>query len=348
MPASPESVTNNKFDGARRILVVSLSWLGDCIMAMPAMSALRKRLPHAHITVLAKPAVFPLWTLFPGIDSVLPLEKGFEGMMSTVQLVKMDQFDFVYILPHSFRSAWIPWLARVPGRRGTFGHARCWMLTERVKLSEAARLGHQSLEIAEILHVPSAQLESPPFLHVSVADRERACSRLSGHPRCVAFFPGAAYGPAKRWAPERFAAVGRQLIAERGCRILVLGGKADKPICDVVATGIGEGALNLAGETDLVELVSLLGLCQAVVSNDSGGMHLAAALGVGVVGIFGVTDPVKTAPVGPRSVVLCAEGVNRARDLARDSVEARTAMDSIQVDTVYQAVLRLMAECVRQ
>jgi heptosyltransferase-2 len=339
MPVSPESVTNESSDGTPRLLVVSLSWLGDCVMAMPAMAAFRKRLPHAHITILAKPSVATLWTLFPGIDGVIPLQKGFGGMRETVLLVKEGCFDFAFILPNSFRSALIPWLAGIPGRRGRSGQGRRLMLTESVQLSESALHGHQSLEIADIMHIPPDSLELPPFLVVPKAEHEKALLRLPANRPCVAFFPGASYGPAKRWPADRFAVLGRKLVAEQGCSVLVLGGKADRPICDKVTAGIGGGAINLAGETELTELTALLGLCRVVVANDSGGMHLAAGLGVGVVGIFGVTDPAKTAPVGIRSRVLCAEGVSRSRDIARDSHEARTAMESIAVDTVYQAVL---------
>jgi heptosyltransferase-2 len=308
-------------------------------MAMPALTALRKRLPHARITLLAKPSVAPVWSLFPGLEGIITLKKGLMGMLDTISKVKAGQFDFAFILPNSFRTAWIPWLAGIPGRRGVPGQNRCWMLTESVQLSTSARVGHQSLEMAEILHLAVDRLEAPPFLFVPGADRERANRLLPAGRPCVVFFPGASYGPAKRWPAERFALVGTRLVAEHGCSILILGGRADKPICDEVAGRIGGGAINLAGETDLIELAGLLGACRAVVANDSGGMHLAAGLGVAVVGIFGLTDPVKTAPVGTRNRVLCAEGVIRSRDIARDSLEARTAMESISVETVYQAVL---------
>lgn len=345
MPVSPESVTSKACAGAPRLLVVSLSWLGDCVLAMPAMAAFRKRLPHAHITILAKPSVAPIWFLFPGIDAVIPLRKGLGGMLDTIRLVKAGSYDFAYILPNSFRSAWIPWLTGIPGRRGVPGQGRRWLLTESVQLSEAARSGHQSHEIAEVLNLEPDNLESPPFLIVPEEDRARARGRVPDNRPCVAFFPGVAHGPAKRWPADRFASVGRQLVAEQGCCVLVLGGKADKPVCDEVAAGIGGGAINLAGETALNELAGLLGLCRVVVANDSGGMHLAAGLGVGVVGIFGLTDPGKTAPVGAKSQVLCAEGVPRARDIARDSAEARVAMESIPVQKVYQAVLSQLAGC---
>lgn len=320
------------------MLVVSVSWLGDGIMAMPALSALRQRLPRAHISVLAKPSVLPLWSLFTGIDAVLPLKKGFWGMLDTISLVRNGRFDFAYVLPNSFRSALIPWLAGVPGRRGLSGQGRGWMLTESVSLSVAARSGHQSLEMMEILHVKPEDLASPPFLKVPEADCERARPRIPAGLSCVAFFPGAAYGPSKRWPAARFAAVGRKLLAERGHGVLILGGKADKPVCDEVAAGIGPGVINLAGDTDLIELAALLGRCKAALSNDSGGMHLAAGLGLPVVGIFGLTDPGKTGPVGKQSQVLCAEGVACRRDIHRDSEEARAAMESITVERVYEAI----------
>lgn len=338
MPVLRESVTS-KLDGrAPRLLVVSVSWLGDGVIAMPALAALRQRLPRAHISVLAKPPVAPLWSLFPGIDAVIPLKKGFLGMVDTISLVKNGQFDFAYILPNSFRSAWIPWLAGVPGRRGVARHGRRWMLTESIELSATAHGGHQALEMAEILHVQAVDLVSPPFLEVPQADHERARARIPAGLPCVAFFPGAAYGPSKRWPAARFAAVGRRLLAEQRYGVLILGGKADRPVCDEVAAGIGPGAINLAGDTDLIELAALLGLCKAVLSNDSGGMHLAAGLGLPVVGIFGLTDPVKTGPIGKQSQALCAEGVVCRRDIPRDSEEARTAMESITVDRVYEAI----------
>lgn len=345
MPVSPASVINSAPHGAgsARILIVSVSWLGDCVMAMPALSALRKRLSGSTIAVLAKPSVAPLWALFPGVDEVIPLKKGFSGMRETVRAVRRGGFDFAYILPKSFRSAWIPFVARVPGRRGMPGHRRDWMLTETAPLSKVALQGHQSLEIAEVLHV-TGDLDSPPFLVVPEEAVKRAQQKLATADKgahtgdLIAFFPGAAYGPAKRWPAENFAAAGQQLVAEQGCRILILGSQGDRGVCDEVARGLGAGAVNLAGETDFMELVGLLRLCRCVVANDSGGMHLAAGLGVPVVGIFGLTDPLKTAPVGTRCTVLCAEGVQRSRDLARDSEEARAALVSISVDTVVNAI----------
>ncbi|MEI8122765.1 MAG: lipopolysaccharide heptosyltransferase II [bacterium] len=345
MPVSPESVSSNTphGTGSARIVVVSLSWLGDCIMAMPALSRFRERLKGSHIAVLAKPAVAPLWSLFPGVDEVMTLKTGFSGMRTTVRAVQQGGFDFAYVLPKSFRSAWIPYCARIPGRRGMAGHGRDWMLSEMAYLSESALAGHQSCEIADILNISHNELAQPPFLKVPEQAREYARRRLESafeKPPCVtvAFFPGAAYGPSKRWPADRFVSVGRKLADERDCRILVLGSAGDRKECEQVVNGMGATAVNWCGQTDLVELAALLGECRVVVSNDSGGMHLAAGLGVPVVGIFGMTDPVKTAPVGTQKTLILAEGVTRSRDIPRDSPQARSAMESISVDQVYAAV----------
>lgn len=346
MPVSPESVSSKAPHGAgsARVLVVAPSWLGDCIMAMPALVAFRRRLPGVHVSILAKPSVVALWSLLDGVASVIPLKTGFKGMRETVQAVRADGFDFAYVLPKSFRSAWIPFVARIPGRRGMAGHGRDWMLTETVALSAEAEQGHQSLEMAEVFHVAHGEREAPPFLCVSADVLQSAKTRLLASVPAdrpvIAFFPGAAHGPAKRWPTDRFVTLGKRLASDH--LILVLGGKGDAAVCAETAAGIGPAALDLAGQTSLSELTGVLSACRCVVANDSGGMHLAAGLGVPVVGLFGMTDPVKTAPVGTRNRLLTAEGVARSRDIDRDSVEARKAMESITVESVHQAVTALL------
>jgi heptosyltransferase-2 len=327
---------------------VAASWLGDGIMMMPALTAFRARLPHAEVTVLAKPSVAALWRLFPGTDEVLPWEKGLRGTPETVRLVKAGQFDFAYICPRSFRSAVIPFLARIPGRRGLAGHARDGMLTETVHLDAAVAGGHQAREYASLFGVEHDALPGPPFLKVTDDQTVLAKRRLSDTwqdrvgsleaPRVAGFFPGAAHGPAKQWPAERFIQLGKQLLGEHSCRILVLGAQGDREVCAEVAAGIGRGARTLAGETSLALLAALLKLCRVVVANDSGGMHLAAAVGVPVVGLFGMTDPVKTAPLGEGHQLIMAPGVSRNRDIPHDSEAARQAMISITVDDVYAAV----------
>jgi heptosyltransferase-2 len=355
MPVSPESASSENLalgHEAPRLLIVATSWLGDGIMMMPALTALRQRVPHAQITVLAKPAVSSLWHLFPGADDVLVFEKGFGGTPKTVRHVRSGRFDFSYICPRSFRSAVIPFLAQVPGRRGLAGHSRDWMLTETIHLDATSAGGHQVQEYMQLFGVEHHPLLTPPFLVVPgeqtvLAQRclfqtwQDRVGRLDA-PRVVGFFPGAAHGPSKRWPAERFIQLGKQLLGEHSIRILVFGSRGDRETCVEVATGIGRGALNLAGETSLASLVAYLQLCRVVVSNDSGGMHLAAAVGTRVVGLFGVTDPGKTAPLGEGHRLILAGGVTRHRDLSPDSEAARQAMMSIGTDEVYGAVRELL------
>lgn len=358
MPASPESASSeNPVSGhdAPRLLIVATSWLGDGIMMLPALAALRRRLPHAQMTLLAKPAVAALWRLFPGSDEVLVLEKGFRGTPKTVRQIRQGQFDFAYICPRSFRSAVIPFLARVPGRRGLAGHSRDWMLTETVQLSATSTSGHQVQEYLQLFGVEHDPLTTTPLLTVSGEQTILAQRRLFetwqdrvgrlDAPRVVGLFPGAAHGPSKRWPADRFVQLGKRLLGEHSVRILVLGAKGDREACAEVAAGIGRGALNLAGETPLATLVAYLQLCRVVVANDSGGMHLAAAVGTRVVGLFGVTDPGKTAPLGEGHRLILAKGVTRHRDLPSDSEAARQAMSSIGLDEVYGAVQDLLAAC---
>lgn len=352
MPASPESASSEPAwagHTAPRILMVSVSWLGDAIMALPALAAFRDRVPHARITMLAKPAVAPLWALCPGIDEVLPMQKGFRGLPRTVRVVRAGQFDFAYVLPRSFRSALVPYAARIPGRRGLAGHCRNWMLTETIRPGPHMARLHQSREMAELLGIAPEALRSPPFLAAPETALDQARRRLRDTwqdrigspeaPRVAGFFPGAAHGPAKRWPAEHFIQLGKRLLGQENCRILVLGAKDDREVCAEVAAGIGRGARSLAGATSLAMLTAYLRLCRVVVANDSGGMHLAAAVGTPVVGLFGITDPVRTAPLGEGHRLVLARGVVRHRDLAPDAEAGRRAMASIPVDEVYASVV---------
>jgi heptosyltransferase-2 len=329
------------------------------VLSLPALAGFRDRLqgaasagrPEGFLAVLAKPAVAPLWALVPGVDQVIILRRGWRGMRETVRQARAGRFDFAYVLPKSFRSAWIPFLARIPGRRGLRGHGRDWMLSETVRLSEAARTGHQTLEMAEVFRVAGEALGRPPFLAVPEAaslqarhraEDARARMGLGGTGPLVGLFPGAARGPSKRWPAGRFAELGRRLADERGWGVLVLGAPADQELAGEVAQAVGPRAVSLAGATELPELVALLQACRGVVANDSGGMHLAAAAGVPVVGLFGLTDPRKTAPVGPRCRILTPPGVTGRRDIGRMSAAAATAFHTLEVERVFEATVDLL------
>ncbi len=349
MPASRASASSDRsrFGRPEHVLVVSPSWLGDCLMAMPALRALKQRAPGLRVTVLAKPAVLPVWGLCPAVNDLIELRTGWKGMRTAIREVASCGCDFAYVIPNSFRSAWIPFLARVPGRRGFSGHFRRWMLTETVLLPERIG-GHQSLEAYLLLGVDPADKYQGPLLAVPEMDRMAMMDRFSlglvdpGSVCLAGLFPGAARGPSKCWPVERFAEVGRRLIAELGCRVVLFGSSTDASVSAAIADRIGSGVVDLAGRTSLQDLVSLLSLCKVVVANDSGGMHLAAAAGTQVVALYGVTDPVVTGPMGEGHMILMAQGVDRRRDISRRSAAGRAALESISADAVFDAAAQLV------
>ena len=338
--------TANREQGTvNRILICGVNWIGDSVMSMPALHAFRKANPSAHLTMLAKPGLVPLWKLDAVFDGILPLREGLAGTLKTVAAVRRLHFHKAYILPHSFRSAVIPWLAGIPVRIGMPGHFRDFMLSEVVWPMERPGRAHQAYEYLDLL-MPSAAEAAIEPLHLELpADALAAArNRIAGlaSPR-VALIPGAARGPSKQWPREHFIKLGRMLSEQKKCGILVLGISREAALCEEVARSIGPSALNLAGHTGLAEWIATLKACDLVVANDSGGMHLAAAVGTPVVALYGITDPSKTGPLGRICRVLQNSDL-RARDIPRDSPEARTALAAIHPDQACAAAIECLAE----
>ncbi len=321
-----------------QILIVSTNWIGDAIMSMPAVQLLRQTRPAAEITVLTKPGLKALWQMHPAAGRIRTLEE----IIPTIVKLRQTHFDRAYIFPNSFRSAFVPFMAGVPRRIGARGEWRRLMLTETVRLPE----GHQQFEYMKILGL---QGEPPvPQISVPVESLQSLEVRLASFPtfrraerQIVTLLPGAARGPSKRWPAEYFARLSKKLHAELGAQILLGGGPDDAAVCAEIATAAGSDVISLAGRTTISEWAALLKISDCVVSNDSGGMHLAAAVGTPVAAIFGLTDPGKTGPLG-RSVVLQKSAV-QSRDVTRDSDAARRALAAVTPDEVFTAVTALLA-----
>jgi heptosyltransferase-2 len=344
MPASSESVSG---DGAprERVLICAVNWIGDSVMAMPAVQQFREAHPSAQIIVLVKPALRPLWQLHAAPDGIVSIAGGIGGTLRTAARVRAARADIAYILPHSFRSALIPWLARVPERRGLPGHARDWMLTRVARPREAPGRTHQAFEYLDLLMPERMDRDlPPPVLRVPEEARRVALERLSSvaSPR-VALLPGAARGPSKQWPPEHFVALGRLLTSRLRAGVVVLGSPAEIDLCGRVSAQIGAATLNLAGRTSLPDLIALLRACDLVVANDSGGLHLSAAVGTPLVALYGITDPGKTGPLGATCRVLQQSSVRR-RDVPRDSEEARRSLAAIRPEQALEAAVALLGE----
>lgn len=326
------------------ILICGVNWIGDTIMSMPAVQAYQRLNPSARITMLVKPAMRPLWAMHKTPEAIVDLEAGTAGIWRTVAALKNKApFERAYVLPHSLRSALVPWLARIPERIGMPGHFRDGLLTRVIHPEIRPDRAHQVYEYMDLLTPEDGSaVWEPPRIEIPAAAVSAIHPLLNGAcaPR-IALIPGAARGPAKQWPADHFIALGQRLSESLACSILILGAPSEKELCERVARAIGPSARNLAGATGFTEWVALLAASALVVANDSGGMHVAAAVDTPVVALYGTTDPGKTGPLTDKARIL-QQANSRSRDVARDSREARDALAAITPEDVYDAALELL------
>lgn len=296
-------------------------------MALPALERLREGRPAARVSLLTAEKLADLFTGHPAIDEVLAFRKE-DSVLTVARRLRLN-FDLAVILPNSFRSALESFLARIPARVGYPGNGRQFLLTRSIsrrtdegrmhKRSDAAvrRLINQEPQrprdafperahhLHNYLHLVAALGCNPAPLRprIVVAEIERAAVRakfnLSPSRNFLGLNPGAEYGPAKRWPAERFIKAAQLALPTFDGDWLIFGGPADRATAAEIATALGPRARNLAGQTSLRELCAALSLCRAVLTNDTGPMHLAAAVGASVVVPFGSTSPELTGPGSP-------------------------------------------------
>jgi heptosyltransferase II len=321
----------------QKLLILAPNWLGDAVMALPLMRDVRLAWPDAHITVAARKSVAPLFAMVPAVDASLVLDG-----VDDVGKLAAERFDAALLLPNSFASAWLVKRARVPERWGFARDLRSPLLTRAIARPRDYR--HQ-VEYYQALGTALGVAAGPPFASVVVgsAERDAATALLRTHgvtakTPFVVFAPGAAYGKAKQWPPARFAELAR-LFAEDHVTTVLVGAKGDVPACDDIARTAP--AINLAGQTDLPTLAGVLTLARAVVSNDSGAMHLAAAVGVPVTAIFGPTNEEKTAPLrasgdAPAPAIVATDVFCRPCMLRECPIDHR-CMTRISAERVYKS-----------
>lgn len=321
---------------SRSVLIVSTNWIGDVVMGMPAVQRFKQENPDSRITILSKPSTRALWEMFPGIDEIQPMAKPLE----TAQRLRPQGYDCVYVFPNSFRSAVVPWLAGISQRLGRRGHWRSLFLS---KVIETDKSLHQQLEYKKILGV-EGELAHP---RISVPDNalqhiQQQLTELDSSKQLITLLPGAARGPSKRWPPESYIQLAEKLLATGRYNVVLSGGPDDAQSCEQMAQQLGAGVINFAGKTSIAQWAALLQLSDCTVANDSGGMHLSTAVGTPVVGIFGITDPDKTGPLG-HSVVLQKSEI-KDRKVSRHSEEAIKALGAIKAEEAFDAVMKLLAE----
>jgi heptosyltransferase-2 len=324
---------------ADRVLVRAPNWVGDVVLSLPALRDVRRRFPTARLTVLARPWVAGLYGAVPDVDAVLE-SRGHSADVASLR----GAFDLAILLPNSFAAALVPWRAGIPHRWGYGTDGRSLLLTRRCRVPSSVRGGSQVYYYRAMLEGLGLAVEGPPDASLSCPEEWSAEGRalLGGDGPFVGVNPGAFYGTAKRWPPERFAAAA-QIVARRlGATVAIVGAAAERPLGEAIASMLQVPSRVLCGETTLASLVGVLKHLRVLLTNDSGPMHLAAAVGTPLVAVFGSTDWTETAPVGERAV-LVREDVHCSPCLLRECPIDHRCMTRVAADRVAAAALSLAA-----
>jgi heptosyltransferase-2 len=325
----------------QRLVIFAPNWLGDSVLALPAIADVRRSMAETAITIAARPSIAPLFALVPRIDDVLVLDRR-AGAGQSVAALRERGFDAALLLPNSFAVAL---LARRGGIRERWGYrtdCRGPLLTRAVPRRPDAHQAVSYQHLVRALGMPNGPLD--PKLLVTAEVRETGAGLLAragwdGHSPLVAFAPGAAYGGAKRWPSASFAALATALRGD-GVAVVLVGSPTDRTVGAEIVAAAGEGVrlFDLVG-TDLAAMAGILVHCRALVSNDSGAMHFGAAIGLPVTALFGPTDEQVTRPIGDAHAVLTNPVWCRPCWLRECPLEHR-CMRGIGVETVEAAVRR--------
>jgi heptosyltransferase-2 len=311
-----------------RIVIRSSNWLGDAVMSAEAVRRIKRGRPDAEVTILTQRNLVEFWDSIPEVDAVIPIERN-DGVFSVVNKLK-GKFDVAIVLPNSPRSGLEAWLAKIPRR---VGYRRPWrnfflnqFIPEPVPPQPVSHHSKTYLRIAE--RIGADMSESLPPLAVN-----------SPEPVTLGLCPGAEYGPAKRWS--HFAEAAKILSERHGIRWLIFGTGREQTLGEQIASALGSNGINLVGQTTLSQLMNELRRCRALLTNDTGTMHLAAHLGVPTVALFGSTEPALTGPMGAGHIVIRHHVECSPCFLRKCPIDFR-CMNRISVGEVVEAVERVL------
>jgi len=319
------------------ILVRATNWVGDAVMSLPALRAIRERFSTARISVLAKPWVADLYGRETFIDEIV-LYSG-QSPWRTGHELRSRHFDCAILLQNAFEAAWIAWLARIPTRIGYKRDGRQLLLTRAVDVPKRGEIPrHERFYYLELLR-RAGLIQALP---TSDEIRLQRTPSPNGN-RVIGVSPGAAYGTAKRWLPERFAEAAGAIATARGASIALFGSKTERDLCQEVAERLkGQEVTNFAGQTTLSQFIDLASGCELFLTNDSGSMHIASALGVPTVAIFGATDDTTTGPTGSNARVV-RHPVDCSPCLLRECPIDHRCMTGVSVERVVSEALELLS-----
>ncbi|HVN64908.1 MAG TPA: lipopolysaccharide heptosyltransferase II [Candidatus Binataceae bacterium] len=298
----------------RRIVVKEVNWLGDLVMSLPALRAIRSTWPKAHLAVVVKRELTSFFDGASWVDEIIPytVARGIPGLFDRRRIIaeiRERNFDLGVLFPNSFDSAlWLA-MAAVPRRAGFIADARGPMLTLKAAPPPDALSGHQvNYWLAMLRATTGIEGHAEDFaIEPAPANRDRMAAWLAPNRKrpdapLYAIAPAAAFGPAKEW--RGFAALIDILAERERAECVLIGASPERSKCEEVAAKSRAGAIVAAGNANVGESIALLSLCDGYIGNDSGGMHLAAALGIPTAAIFGSTNPVRTGPLGPHTRII--------------------------------------------
>jgi lipopolysaccharide heptosyltransferase II len=288
-------------------------------MALPALRAVRKRFPEAEVAVVARPYVADIYRDQGICDQLIAydpkgLHSGLSGREKLAAELRAQKFDVALLLQNAFDAAWLAWRAKIPERIGYARDGRSFLLTKAVPVPEPGEIPvHEKFYYLELLR-RAGWLDSVPdeaFIGLSVPEEKRRSANeflcksgvRQGALR-IAIGAGASYGSAKCWPPSRFAEVANRWQSKGDADVILFGTAAEASVSAAIAAEMRRPPIDLTGKTEIADLPALLSQCHLFIGNDSGAMHVAAAVGLPIVAVFGPTDPFGTAPVTPRCSIV--------------------------------------------
>lgn len=352
----PEMQRNLREDlryGARKILIRGTNWIGDAVMTLPAIASIRRTFPAAEITVLAKPWVAEVYRLSPDIDRIFLFREpgehqGVLGKLKLASELRREGFAAAIYLQNAIEAAILGRLAGIPLRAGYDSDCRGFLLTHAVHRTKQIKSVYQVdyyLEMVKSLGCKpvSAKVHLDGKRITAKAGETLDIYGISENSVVIGIAPGAMYGPAKMWFPERFGAVGKELEKSFRAKIMIFGSKGDREAAETVQECMGGSAINIAGHTGLDDAIALISRCSLFITNDSGLMHVAGALGIPTLAIYGSTNPVTTPPPGENSVIIRKE-VPCSPCLKKVCPTDFRCMAEIRISDVYETARSMLIE----
>jgi heptosyltransferase II len=339
-------------NGIRTILIRGTNWVGDGLMTTPAVAAIRRNFPEARISMLVVPWVMDIFTHNPNIDEVIPYfregrHKGIQGKIILIKELRERKFDLSILLQNAFEAAFLTWGAKIPQRAGYNTDVRGLLLTQAVAMRPEYKKVHQIEYYLAMLR--GLGLEAPDlemFLHVPDEYPTQINSRLKefgyeGKP-LVVIAPGATYGSAKMWPEKRYSLLAAELVRYSGARLVILGSAKEKTVGEAIVQSVSkDAAVNLCGETRLLEAAAWIKQAGLFISNDSGLMHMAAALSKPQLAIFGPTDRTSTGPRNTKATMIFNETSCAPCLKVRCPTDHR-CMERITVEEVFEAACQIL------